>query len=197
MLFFRLLSRLARQKGLREVITQVQLIDSTTISLCQSRYQWAHFRQNKSGVKIHTVYDPNADTPIYFEITDARVSDGRAISQLSVFKGTTYVFDRAYNGGAWLEKLVNEGCLFVGRMKKNMNYKVTKPLPPTGLGVVRDEKIEVCYKTLSTDLRACRSAVILPRVDEHRLTQRKAVNTSLQKPGKDKAILAGVQTICG
>lgn len=133
-LFFRLLSRLSRQKGLREVITQVQLIDSTTISLCQSRYQWAHFRQNKSGVKIHTVYDPNADTPIYFEITDARVSDGRAISQLSVFKGTTYVFDRTYNGGVWLEKLVNEGCLFVGRMKKNMNYKVTKSLPPTGVG---------------------------------------------------------------
>ena len=149
MLFFRLLSRLARQKGLREVITQVQLIDSTTISLCQSRYQWAHFRKNKSGVKIHTVYDPNADTPIYFEITDARVSDGRAISQLSVFKGTTYVFDRAYNGGAWLEKLVNEGCLFVGRMKKDMNYKVTKSLPPKGVGVVRDEKIEVCYKTRS------------------------------------------------
>ncbi|MFK4754826.1 IS4 family transposase [Oceanobacter antarcticus] len=110
-LFFHLLSRLSKQKGLAEVAGQVQLIDSTTISLCQSQYQWASFRQQQSGIKIHLLYDPNAQTPIYFEMTPGRVSDSRAITQLSVFKGVTYVFDRAYNGGQWLERLVDNGCL--------------------------------------------------------------------------------------
>lgn len=146
-LFFQLLSKLAKQKGLAEVAGQVQLIDSTTITLNPSQYQWADYRQNKSGLKVHVLYDPNAQTPIYFEITHARVSDCQAIKQLTVFKGVTYVFDRAYNGGQWLEKLVNEGCIFVGRMKKGMNYEVTQTNPPEGKGVVKDEQIQIIYKT--------------------------------------------------
>ena len=146
-LFFLLLSRLTKQKGLAEVAGQVQLIDSTTITLCQSRYQWANFRQQQGGIKIHLLYDPNAQTPIFFEMTQARVSDSLAISQLSVFKGVTYVFDRAYNGGQWLERLVDAGCIFVGRMKKDMTCEVIKTIPSDGKGVVKDEQIRVIYKT--------------------------------------------------
>lgn len=78
-LFFQLLSRLTKQKGLAEVVGHVQLIDSTTITLCQSHYQWANFRQQQGGIKIHLLYDPNAQTPIFFEMTQASVSDSRAI----------------------------------------------------------------------------------------------------------------------
>jgi putative transposase len=146
-LFFHMLSRLSKSKGLADVAGQVQLIDSTTISLSQSSYQWASFRRHHSGIKVPLLYDPNAQTPIYFEMTPANVSDSRGISQVSVVKGVTYVFDRAYNGGQWLEKLADEGCIFVGRMKKDMTYEVVNKHQLEGKGVIRDEQIRVVYKT--------------------------------------------------
>jgi hypothetical protein len=34
-------------------IGRLNLIDSTTISLCLSQYKWAKFRRTKSGGKLH------------------------------------------------------------------------------------------------------------------------------------------------
>ncbi len=34
-------------------IGRIYLIDSSTISLCLSQYQWAEFRTTKSGIKLH------------------------------------------------------------------------------------------------------------------------------------------------
>jgi hypothetical protein len=34
-------------------IGRIYLIDSSTISLCLSRYRWAEFRTTKSGIKLH------------------------------------------------------------------------------------------------------------------------------------------------
>jgi IS4 transposase len=145
--FYRLLARLSRQKELREVMGQVQLIDSTTISLCKSQYQWANFREHKSGIKIHTLYDPNAVTPIYFEMTKAKVHDGKAVANIPVFKGVTYVFDRAYNGGEWLKKLMDEDCFFVGRMKLGTTYEVIETREAAGQNVISDELIHIKNRT--------------------------------------------------
>jgi hypothetical protein len=41
----------------------IKLIDSTTISLCLSMFDWAKFRTAKGGLKIHTCWD---DTPMSF-----------------------------------------------------------------------------------------------------------------------------------
>lgn len=68
--FFWLLSRLRGEMS--EAQELVRLIDSTTIDLNLNRYAWAKFRSTKAGVKIHTVYDPQAQTPTYFEMTHAK-----------------------------------------------------------------------------------------------------------------------------
>lgn len=35
------------------LLGRLHLIDSSTISLCLTRYQWAEFRSTKSGIKVH------------------------------------------------------------------------------------------------------------------------------------------------
>ena len=73
----------------------VRLIDSTTIDLCKQQFEWASFRSGKSGVKIHTVYDPDAQTPTFFSITNAKRHDKKEAEKMPLLKGATYVFDRA------------------------------------------------------------------------------------------------------
>lgn len=146
-LFYDLLLQLGRTQKTRGLMQAVQLVDSTTITLCQSRYQWAKFRSGKSGIKVHTVYDPEADVPVYFDITSAKVHDSGPVAQMPLFKGLTYVFDRAYNNAAHLQRLVDHECFFVGRMKKSMTYEVLTTNTPEGEGVLSDEVIEVQYKS--------------------------------------------------
>lgn len=63
-LFYRLLAKLGHGSEVNTLMRDVQLIDSTTISLCKSKFQWAEFRSHKAGIKLHTVYDPDADAPV-------------------------------------------------------------------------------------------------------------------------------------
>lgn len=138
---------LGRSQKTRGLMRSVQLIDSTTVTLCQSQYQWANFRTGKSEVKVHTVFDPEADAPVFFEVTNAKVHDSVPAGKFLLFKGLTYVFDRAYNKAAFLNKLIDHECLFVGRMKRDMPYKVLENRDPMGEGVLSDDLVEVQYKS--------------------------------------------------
>ena len=68
----------------------VRLIDSTTIDLNINQFKWANFRSKKAGIKLHTVYDPSAEMPVYFEMTHAKVNDRKALSNLHILKGGVF-----------------------------------------------------------------------------------------------------------
>jgi putative transposase len=138
--FFWLLSRLRGE--LPEAQELVRLIDSTTIDLNLNRYGWAKFRSTKGGVKIHTVYDPHAQTPTYFEMTHAKCNDAKAGKDLPLLDGATYVFDRAYNDYGWYWRLTLRNIAFVGRMKTNACYEVTARRGVAG-DVLADETIRL------------------------------------------------------
>ena len=42
--------------------------DSTTIDLCLSVFEWAKFRKHKGGIKLHTLYDIEAEVPAFVHI---------------------------------------------------------------------------------------------------------------------------------
>jgi len=138
--FFGLLARL--REAAPETRELVRLIDSTTIGLNLNRYAWAKFRSAKAGVKIHTVYDPHAQTPTYFEMTHAKCHDAKAGKELPLLDGATYVFDRAYNDYAWYDRLTQRNIRFVGRMKTNALYEVTARRSVAG-AVLADETIQL------------------------------------------------------
>jgi len=134
----------------------VRLIDSTTIDLCKQQFDWATFRTGKSGVKVHTVYDPDAKVPTFFSITTASRHDKKAAENMPFLPGATYVFDRAYNDYAWFHDLTLRDITFVSRMKSNAGFEVTESIPVSGVGVLEDQLIrlssakgrEACPSTL-------------------------------------------------
>lgn len=151
-LFFRLLTKLGNDSESKNLMRDVQLIDSTTISLCKAQFEWAEFRSHVAGIKLHTVYDPDADAPVYFQMTSAKVHDSVPVARFPVFAGLTYVFDRAYNNADFLKRLIDSEAFFVGRMKVNMRYTVLETREPEGDGVQSDELIRVEYKKKSNPL---------------------------------------------
>ena len=122
--FFFLLQKVRNHLPRGAASDMVRLIDSTTIDLNLNQFEWAHFRKTKGGIKLHTVYDPNADTPTFFELTTAKVNDRKAAQNLPIMAGVTYVFDRAYNDYGWYYEMTCQSTLFVGRMKSSAVYEV-------------------------------------------------------------------------
>jgi hypothetical protein len=140
-LFFGLLDKL-RGKMIASAEV-VRLIDSTTIDLCKQQFGWATFRSGKAGVKVHTVYDPNAQVPTFFSITEASKHDKRAAEKMPLIDGATYVFDRAYNDYAWYHSMDQRDIRFVGRMKSNANFEVIENMKVSDSGVLEDQLIQL------------------------------------------------------
>jgi hypothetical protein len=74
----------------------IKLIDSSTVSLCLSLFDWAKFRTAKGGLKIHTVWDDTLGLPDYLNITEAKIHDSKGLENQVFDKGTIIVEDRAY-----------------------------------------------------------------------------------------------------
>ena len=71
-------ARRRRIQKIFELDGHVYAFDSTTIDLCLSVFEWAKFRKHKGGIKMHTLYDVEAQVPAFVHITEAKVQIGRA-----------------------------------------------------------------------------------------------------------------------
>ena len=119
--------------GLRKASGEaVRLIDSTGLRLSGVAAEWARFSKGVCGAKAHVIYDPDADRPLYLEVTPARVNDITAARAMPIEPGATYVFDLGYYHYAWWADLDAAGCRLVTRLKKNTPLAVIaeQPLPP-------------------------------------------------------------------
>jgi IS4 transposase len=107
-------------RGLRRATADaVRLIDSTSLRLSSLSRDWATFSTDVRGAKAHIVYDPQADCPVYFAVTPARVNDITAAKAMPIEPGATYVYDLGYYDYGWWAALDDAGCRFVTRLKKN------------------------------------------------------------------------------
>jgi hypothetical protein len=89
-------------RGLRRAVGEaVYLIDSTGIPLNGRSVDWAHYTAKVCGAKLHVIYDPDADQPIYAAITPSRSHDITIAQQMPIQPGATYVFDLGYYDYAW------------------------------------------------------------------------------------------------
>ena len=119
----------ARSKRVDDIFKlkgHVYAFDSTTIPLCLSVFFWAKFRKKKGGVKVHFLYDLEAQVPAYYHITTASVYDSMAMSGIPFESGSYYVFDRGYNAFAKLYHIHKVESFFVVRAKKNLKFKCLK-----------------------------------------------------------------------
>ena len=118
-------------------------IDSSTIDLCLSMYDWAKFRRTKGAVKLHLMLNHQGYLPNWALITDGKVHDITVARTLDFEPGTIVVIDRGYVDYDLFDYWTGEGTWFVTRAKRNMAYRVVKKRKVSGRGnVLRDEEIE-------------------------------------------------------
>jgi hypothetical protein len=127
-------------RGLRRATADaVRLIDSTSARLSSLSRDWATFSTDVFGAKAHIVYDPNADRPVYFAVTPAKVNDITAAKVMPIEPGVTYVYDLGYYDYGWWAELDDAGCRFVTRLKKNTPFTaVHDNHVPAGSNIISD-----------------------------------------------------------
>ena len=96
--------------------------DSTTIDLCLSLFPWAHFRQTKAAIKLHTLIDLRGSIPCFIRITHGKVHDVRALDHLPIEPGAFYVMDRGYLDFIRLYRFEQAKASFVIRAKDNLDF---------------------------------------------------------------------------
>ena len=126
--------------------TKIFLLDSTTISLCLSIFDWAKYKTAKGAVKMHTLLDFDGNLPAYVNITDGKTADNKGAYDIPLLKGSVVVADRFYNDFPLLNVWDSKGVFFVIRHKENLQYVSLKEneLPENyNQHILKDEIIEL------------------------------------------------------
>jgi IS4 transposase len=121
--FADLVGQLTRSQK-RQIGEAVHLIDATGLRLSGLSKDWARFSAGVCGVKMHVIFDPDANCPIYAAVTPANVNDITAAKAMPIDPGATYVFDLGYYDYGWWAKLDLAGCRIVTRLKANTKLSV-------------------------------------------------------------------------
>jgi Domain of unknown function (DUF4372)/Transposase DDE domain len=79
-----------------ELNNTVYALDSTTIDLCLSLFDWAPFRSTKAAIKLHTLLDLRGAIPAFIHISDGKLHDVNVLDMLAFEAGAFYVMDRGY-----------------------------------------------------------------------------------------------------
>ena len=148
--YYQLLSSLGQQAGFKQVKFKIKskifLLDSTTISLCMSLFDWAKYKTAKGAVKMHTLLDFDGNLPAYVNITNGKTADNKGAYDVPLLRGSVIVADRFYNDFSLLNIWDSKGVYFVIRHKENIQYITVKEneLPENRHHhILKDEIIEL------------------------------------------------------
>jgi hypothetical protein len=135
-----------------DLTNTVYALDSTTIDLCLSVFPWAHFRQTKAAVKLHTLLDLRGNIPTFIHISDGKFGDVNVLDILMPEAGAFYVMDRGYIDFSRLHGLHQARAMFVIRAKSNMRSRRVYSNPTNrSTGVICDQTITLTGVKASKD----------------------------------------------
>lgn len=121
------LSGIAQFKQTRfRIKSKIFLLDSTTISLCLSLFDWAKYRKRKGAVKLHTLLDYDSCLPVYMNFSDGKLHDSQAAKEIHLPENSVVVADRAYIDFMNLYRWHREKSYFVVRLKNTVRFRVLK-----------------------------------------------------------------------
>ena len=125
-----------------ELDNTVYALDSSTIDLCLSLFDWAPFRSTKAAVKLHTLLDLRGSIPTFIHISDGKLHDVNVLDLLAFEAGAFYVMDRGYVDFARLYTLHQAGAFFVTRAKSPMDARrVYSATMDRTSGVLCDQRV--------------------------------------------------------
>src|SRR3989344_2950449 len=123
-------------------------LDSTTIILCLSLFDWALYSKQKGALKLHTLLDLRSSIPEIMDATHGKVDDrvaGRQMNLSGLPKGSIIVMDRAYMDYAWWRRMSEQGLFFVTRQSP---IQVITDLgqhtaPNMSKGILKDRRVRL------------------------------------------------------
>ncbi len=125
-----------------ELDNTVYALDSSTVDLCLSLFDWAPFRSTKAAIKLHTLLDLRGAIPAFIHISDGKLHDVNVLDMLSFEAGAFYVMDRGYVDFARLYALHQAGAFFVTRAKSPMDARRVYSAPTDrSTGVISDQQV--------------------------------------------------------
>lgn len=128
--YFLLLKQLGQQAASKRVKFRIKskifLLDSTTISLCLSLFDWAKYKTAKGAVKMHTLLDYDGNLPSYVNISDGKTADNKGAYEIPLVKRSVIVADRFYNDFSLLNIWDSNEVFFVIRHKENIQFNTIK-----------------------------------------------------------------------
>jgi len=125
-----------------ELDNTVYALDSSTIDLCLSLFDWAPFRSTKAAIKLHTLLDLRGAIPTFIHISDGKLHDVNVLDMLTFEAGAFYVMDRGYVDFSRLYVLHQAGAFFVTRAKSPMDARrVYSAAIDRANGVICDQRV--------------------------------------------------------
>lgn len=115
-------------------------LDSTTIELCASLFDWARWRQTKGAVKLHLLLDHDGYLPVFAHVSEGSSADLMVAQSLDFPKGSIVVLDRGYIDYRLFAHWTEQGVYFVTRLKENAAFGAYESQPvPTHSPIRKDE----------------------------------------------------------
>jgi hypothetical protein len=128
--YYSLQENLGQQAHLKRVKFKIKskifLLDSTTVSLCLSLFDWAKYKTAKGAIKMHTLLDYDVNLPAYVNVTNGKTADNKGAYDIPLLKRSVIVADRFYNDFSLLKVWDTSGVFFVVRHKENIQYTTIK-----------------------------------------------------------------------
>lgn len=130
---------------------RLNLVDSSTVTMCLSQYPWAKFVRSQAGVKLHLrlAFQDGIVHPDKAVLTPARPSDRTQMDNLVVHdKDALYIFDRGYVDYRKFDEYCDSGTRFVTRLRWNTSIVETyeKRPVPQGTPILRDDVVRIGSK---------------------------------------------------
>ena len=123
----------------------LRLVDATRVLVGKRIESW----EADGCVKLHVVYDPDADAPVCFAVTSVRANDITPAKRFPIEPGATYVFDKGYYDFAFWADIDARGSRFVTRLKKNSPTSLIETRPTDSDGPVVADRVAFLSKRLA------------------------------------------------
>ena len=119
-------------------------LDSTSVELCASMFDWAHWRQTKGAIKLHLLLDHEGYLPVFGYVSPGKLGDVKVAQRLDFPRGSIVVIDRGYLDYRLFTRWTREGVFFVSRLKAHADIATvqSRPVPKQG-NVLSDQIIRL------------------------------------------------------
>ena len=125
-----------------ELHNTVYALDSSTVDLCLSLFDWAPFRSTQAAIKLHTTLDLRGCIPAFLYLSDGTLQDVKVLDRLAFEAGAFYVMDRGDVDFARRYVRHQAGAFFVTRAKSNFNARRVYSAPcERDRGVICDQRV--------------------------------------------------------